>query len=424
MVYEKRQEIKSHFVLSSKTFKIFGIIVENFFYWSSNAIVGQAMEIGTAAINILIETWEGHLTPPEAASLADRAARGRDPNMVRAAAELALSCLPQAQALNPSEVQRALFQCKEQSRDMLEKACLAVESAAKGGGVYPDVLFDVARHWFELSEKAAQSGSSSDGQKRSTANVDVNEDAQMIGVGAVERGSPANLPVIPFSSSSPHQPVTVASATLPPNNQIPAQPLVFSYAALPPQPAPHQIPHQAFVQHYSYVQQIPPFSTQIHHQHIPIHPYVTTFTYQGQPIGIPNTPTAIYPQGAMPVRQIGPAIQVFPSHTQCQVSTVQTPPSSSANGQSMHPVDQQVDSDSPSPPHVHQAVSGHHNQAQLNYLSAAFRTGMLAMETLARRVHDDRPQAKYARNPPYGDNVKWLLNIAVKLGKFENCLQQ
>jgi hypothetical protein len=52
-----------------------------------------------------------------------------------AAAELALSCLPQAQALNPSEVQRALFQCKEQSRDMLEKACLAVESAAKGGGV-------------------------------------------------------------------------------------------------------------------------------------------------------------------------------------------------------------------------------------------------------------------------------------------------
>ena len=34
---------------------------------------------------------------------------------------------------------------------------------------------------------------------------------------------------------------------------------------------------------------------------------------------------------------------------------------------------------------------------------------MLAMETLATRVHDDRPQAKYAANPPYGDDVKWLL---------------
>ncbi|VDI34720.1 Hypothetical predicted protein [Mytilus galloprovincialis] len=381
-------------------------------------ISGQAMEIGTAAINILIETWEGHLTPPEAASLADKAARGRDPNMVRAAAELALSCLPQAQALNPSEVQRALFQCKEQSRDMLEKACLAVEGAAKGGGVYPEVLFDVARQWFELSEEAAQSNNNSDGQKRNSANVE-NKEVHSMSVAQTERCSPATLPIIPFSSPSPHNAVTVANATMAHNNHMPQQPLVLSYATLPPQPAPHQMPHQAFVQHYSYVQQIPPFSTQLHHQHIPIHPYVTTLTYQGQHIGIPNTTQGMYPHGAMPVRQLGPAIQVFPSHTQCQLSTVvQSPPSSSANGQSMHPVDH--DTDSPSPPHVH--PNGHHNQAQLNYLNAAFRTGMLAMETLARRVHDDRPQAKYARNPPYGEDVKWLLNIAVKLGT--NYIQQ
>jgi hypothetical protein len=44
---------------------------------------------------------------------------------------------------------------------------------------------------------------------------------------------------------------------------------------------------------------------------------------------------------------------------------------------------------------------------------------MLALETLARRVHDDRPQAKYARNPPYGEDVKWLLRVAKKLG--ESC---
>lgn len=42
---------------------------------------------------------------------------------------------------------------------------------------------------------------------------------------------------------------------------------------------------------------------------------------------------------------------------------------------------------------------------------------MLALETLARRVHDDRPQAKYARNPPYGEDVKWLLRISKHLGK-------
>jgi hypothetical protein len=36
---------------------------------------------------------------------------------------------------------------------MLEKACLTVETAAKGGGVYPEVLFDVARQWLSLYQK-------------------------------------------------------------------------------------------------------------------------------------------------------------------------------------------------------------------------------------------------------------------------------
>ncbi|KAG8224312.1 hypothetical protein J437_LFUL007253, partial [Ladona fulva] len=75
-------------------------------------ITGQAMEIGSAAISFLIDTWEGHLTPPEAVSIADKASRGRDPNMVRVAAELALSCLPHAHALNPNEVQRAILQVR------------------------------------------------------------------------------------------------------------------------------------------------------------------------------------------------------------------------------------------------------------------------------------------------------------------------
>ena len=57
------------------------------------------------------------------------------------------------------------------------------------------------------------------------------------------------------------------------------------------------------------------------------------------------------------------------------------------------------------------------NSVQVNYLMAAYRVGMLAMDTLARRVHDDRPHVKYARNPPYGEEVKWLHGISMKLGK-------
>ena len=45
---------------------------------------------------------------------------------------------------------------------MLEKACLAVEKAATGGGVYPEVMFEVARHWHQLFEKHAPASSAND----------------------------------------------------------------------------------------------------------------------------------------------------------------------------------------------------------------------------------------------------------------------
>lgn len=49
---------------------------------------------------------------------------------------------------------------------------------------------------------------------------------------------------------------------------------------------------------------------------------------------------------------------------------------------------------------------------------ATYRVGMLAMETLARRVHDDRA-TKYSPTPPYGDDVLWLMRVAcMKLGTY------
>ncbi len=55
---------------------------------------------------------------------------------------------------------------------------------------------------------------------------------------------------------------------------------------------------------------------------------------------------------------------------------------------------------------------------QLHFLLAAYRVGIVALETLGRRAHDDRPQARYSRNPPYGEDVKWLLSVAKKLGNY------
>lgn len=62
------------------------------------------------------------------------------------------------------------------------------------------------------------------------------------------------------------------------------------------------------------------------------------------------------------------------------------------------------------------AVKASIDDIHINYMLAAFRVGMLAMDTLSKRVHDDRPHIKYGRNPPHGEEVKWLLGISCKLG--------
>lgn len=51
------------------------------------------------------------------------------------------------------------------------------------------------------------------------------------------------------------------------------------------------------------------------------------------------------------------------------------------------------------------------------YLNAAYRVGMLALECLGKRINEDRPQAKFAKVPSYGEDVKWLHAISQKLGE-------
>jgi len=40
-----------------------------------------------------------------------------------------------------------------QGVSMLEKACHAVEQAGRGGGVYPEVVFEVAKQWEWIHKK-------------------------------------------------------------------------------------------------------------------------------------------------------------------------------------------------------------------------------------------------------------------------------
>ncbi|XP_077999779.1 zinc finger SWIM domain-containing protein 8-like [Glandiceps talaboti] len=376
-------------------------------------ITGQAMEIGSAAISLLVESWEGHLTPPEVASLADRASRGRDPNMVRTAAELALSCLPHAHALNPAEVNRALMQCKEQDMKMLERACTAVEKAAKGGGVYPEVLFNVARQWNWLFEQSCHNG-----DNNLPSQVAVMTNSQVTVTSSMDASTTSNtLPVTEnmtgaVGGMSPNYTTAVTYAPMyaefiPINTYCPRpgyeQAIQANVAPPPPPPVP--------VTGVATAQTIPPaYIPQYGYPPVPQPPAAGAAAQYAAPVPtclpIP-IPSHFHYAPPMPA----PA---QPTHIPCQLTYT-------------HPSSGQYTLPTPPPPQVPstatsqtntstQVVGTPANQQALYYLHSTFRVGMLAMETLARRVHDERPQTRFARNPPYGEDIKWLLNIAMKLG--------
>lgn len=388
-------------------------------------IIGQAMEIGAPAISFLIDTWEGHLTPPEAAGMADRASsRGWDSNMVYPAAELALSVLPHAAALNPNEIQRAILQCKEQSDQMLERACLTVEKAAKGGGVYPEVLFQVAKYWYELYLRNTPGGELEPEEQHDYFNVNL-----------------MTLDELPPPAAAPTQPQPNQPGPYPPGPSMPAM-----VPGMPPF-TPYTYPCQG-----------------IYHQNIPYHAnqmqmYIPSPQFSYPPPPGPSNQTAPYPQPVPPFQAMPPpqpynpinSIQGQPFQGVPQnpvLVNVSQPPNSQpgmpANMQYFNPPPVQMAPPSQQPgnamgrPGMHHGVAYPGNASnstvfagtqqvrqrhphqfspiQLRYLLSAYNIGMLALETLARRVHDDRPQAKYARNPPYGEDVKWLLRISKRLG--------
>ncbi|XP_010890590.2 zinc finger SWIM domain-containing protein 8 isoform X1 [Esox lucius] len=435
-------------------------------------ITGQAMEIGSAALNILVECWDGHLTPPEVASLADRASRARDPNMVRAAAELALSCLPHAHALNPNEIQRALVQCKEQvhvryssvlqkthrtthDNVMLEKACMAVEEAAKGGGVYPEVLFEVAHQWYWLYEQTVGGGSGTqrEGPGRCGANGGAGRRPPDAGHGLTDNSGPmdpsgvaavtasvtaaAVVPVISVGSTIYQSHALPGSAIAHPHTQG-LHPYTTIQAHLPtvctPQYLGHPLQHVprptvfpvsggAYPQcvcvpsqgmHPAFLGAQYPFSVATG-PHPPM--AATAVTFPGVPV--PSmTQIAVHPyhtETGLPLSTtVAGAASFSPFYPVGGVhsgSTIQAIQGSSLPGMSSQPASL-VSTPFPSEDEQHsQPIS----QQGLHYLHSAYRVGMLALEMLGRRAHNDHPN-NFSRSPPYTEDVKWLLGLAARLG--------
>ncbi|XP_056291260.1 zinc finger SWIM domain-containing protein 8 isoform X2 [Pseudoliparis swirei] len=437
-------------------------------------ITGQAMEIGSAALNILVECWDGHLTPPEVASLADRASRARDPNMVRAAAELALSCLPHAHALNPNEIQRALVQCKEQltvgqqtrehrvtraarghwmranrgdgdpvesDNAMLEKACMAVEEAAKGGGVYPEVLFEVAHQWYWLYEQSAGGGGSGP-QREASGRCGANggsgrrpmESGCIVldgGGGGMESAGAATVtaavtaatvvPVISVGSAIYQSHAMPGQAMVHPHSQG-LHPYATIQAHLPtvctPQYLGHPLQHVARptvfpvagaaypqVMHPAFIGAQYPFSVATGPPGPPM--AATAVTFPGLPL--PSmTQIAVHPYHPETGLPLGTTVAVGSMHSGPAIQAIQATalPCLSSQPGSLGGTPFPAEDEQHSQP-----IS----QQGLHYLHSAYRVGMLALEMLGRRAHNDHPN-NFSRSPPYTEDVKWLLGLAARLG--------
>ncbi|XP_048359167.1 zinc finger SWIM domain-containing protein 8 isoform X2 [Sphaerodactylus townsendi] len=393
-------------------------------------ITGQAMEIGSAALNILVECWDGHLTPPEVASLADRASRARDSNMVRAAAELALSCLPHAHALNPNEIQRALVQCKEQDNLMLEKACMAVEEAAKGGGVYPEVLFEVAHQWYwlyeqtvggTLAQREGATGCSASGARanceavRGLADNRVTSEPATVTVAAAVTAAATVVPVISVGSTIYQQhtmagpavahahtqglhPFTTLQTHIPCNPQYIGHPIQHM-----PRPTVFPVPGSAYPQgvHPAFIGAQYPYS-------------VATPSLAATAVSFPGVPVPSMTQ-----------IAVHPYHAETGLSLSSNVAIGSVHAGTTFPALQGTAltslSSQPTPlvaggfPSEEEQHSQPVSPQGLHYLHSAYRVGMLALEMLGRRAHNDHPN-NFSRSPPYTEDVKWLLGLAAKLG--------
>ncbi|KAJ6216279.1 hypothetical protein RDWZM_007436 [Blomia tropicalis] len=486
--------------------------------YSSQAswITCQAMEIGPQAISFLIDTWEGHLTPPEVADLADRAHRGpgQEKMMVQSAAMLALSCLPHAHALTPINIQIALNQCKEQSNTMLERACLVVEQAAQGGGVHPEVLFKIAKIWHELykaevketerqtnenqNDQETQSPieyrSNQDDQRKpitmdqyAAAAAYYQADPTIAGYFMVPQSFPQDVGQfggIPTSvtaaqvqgsdiSMNSSGPIVSYSASQQSNGMVfPGAVYGGQTAAIGPEgPIQFFNPNAGFM---GQPQQQPAIITQSQQQQqqqqrtfcnqYPYGPISTPnpqlFPYQYkpgvaasnyyllrpmiQPNGVSNQSTSsqvptlnMSNNNGVQQQQSSPSLMFYYMGYPKTIATSGGPyvtAPSQHHGQTNHGhgghhhnygQHQHGQQASASNGHHHHNHSHHHHhphghksmsQRQMAYMHSAYRVGMLAMDALARRCHDERPLLKFARNPTYCEDVKWLRDISKEFG--------
>ncbi|KRZ17819.1 Zinc finger SWIM domain-containing protein 8 [Trichinella zimbabwensis] len=423
-------------------------------------ISSQVTEIGPPAIDYLFNSWQNHLTASEVASIADKASQTHDQNMVNLAALLALEALNYAHRLSPAEIQRALSQCREQGQNMLERACLVIEQVAAVSDIYPDVVFQVAQIWYEMYTKALDREKANSSAEEA-AHADVSGPTSSSMQESQQRSPAVFNSTGPSSSSSTSSPAGAVEAV----GQM-AMPSTAG-GALSSHGHPYGMLDAQQTQMLMYYGTAFAAADSVFQQPFPI------LTPQGNPVLPPLIRIAPPPPGSVQVglhtgynvfRDVpllpNSAFQQAPTGAQALFHQPQPPticwhdvsnmcvnprlrlttpgptigagslirPAMSAyfgpTGQVASPTILSLGIPDPTINLVVAATDANasggtverENNSPLFYLHAAYRVGMLAMKTMERRNAEDRTYVKFSQNPPYGDDVKWLLQVCKELG--------
>ena len=405
-------------------------------------INSQAADLGYAAICILIECWQGRLTPSECVALADRVSRVRDNMAVKAAAELALSSLKFANFMSLTEIQRALIQCKEQSTEMLQRACIIVENSVRDANSTNllEILFTVAKRWDELFVESVRSTGN---QRQSTvSNIEPSPGVELPFANSllnqnlfelINQNTNTNFPIEALNSiiQQQQQQLNNNNNNNNSNNNSFTQPNHGNFYPLYMQPsqiiqgsqlnnnisAPFATPtgNNGTIQNNqtncfnpsSYLnnnnansfQQVPSSSNNNFNSNVFFNPNSTNI-YQfnnnnnnANNIQNNNNNTANNIHNTMSYQQ-QQQINYQQNYFMQQQQQHQQPPQQPTQPINFHSLE---------------AI----DETAMKHLNAAFRVGMLGLEALPRRVDG---QIKYRQSPLYADDVKWLWEVSIKLG--------
>ena len=326
-----------------------------------------AVEIGTRALHMLNEKWEGVLTPSEAAQIASRSSRGGDQVLRRTAVELSLSCLQYCQSLNAVEVTQIISMCREQQNpEMLERACSTLENASRQGGVQPELLFQVAREWHYLHEEKMK-------------NETVDAPAANSNTGCVNSPRSPTKSQRNIGGGGSHNTRTnqqQQQQPLPPQQQGPSN---VNTNFMPLYLTPEQ-----FVQEQMHAQ-----AQEILGRQLPRNPAAP----QDTPMNWAYQPPSYFNQlHHVPLPQ-----QMVHSRRITNIETYALPVVGNFSDESTN-----FGTTSEIP----------------RYLENSYRVGMLALTALTDRMPDDRPEKRFAVAPPCSDDIRWLCALAASLGPF------